>query len=137
MKTRFLPILLAVLALVAASVACSFGGELSLSNVRTARDQDGNQATTVFGPNDVIYAVADLANASQGTVVKTRWFVIDVEGADPNTLIDEGEYTVNDDFFTGAVYFSLSPATSWPPGSYAVEMYLNGQLIQTVNYTVQ
>ena len=137
MKSRTLPVLLAILALIASSLACSFGGELSLTNARTALDEDGEQATTVFGPNSTIYAVADLSNAPQGTVASSRWFAVDVPGEVPDTLIDEAEYTVSDDSFTGTVYFSLAPATAWPSGSYAVELYLNGELIQTLSYSVQ
>ena len=137
MKTRTLPILFALLALIVSSLACSVGGELSLTNARTAFDEDGNQPSTVFSSNSTIYAVADLSNAPLGTVAKSRWFAIDVPGETPNTLIDEAAYTVNEESFTGLLYFSLAPATAWPNGSYAVELYLNDELIETLAYTVE
>lgn len=136
MKTRTLPILLAVASLVASSMACAVGGGLSLTNARAAFDQGGEQATTTFSPNDTVYVVADLANAPVGTVVTSKWFATNAEGMDPNTLIDEAEITVNEDNFTGTVYFYFPPTTPWPSGSYAVELYLNGTLTTSVTFTV-
>ena len=65
MNKRTLPIYLALFVLLAASLACSFGGELSLSNAHTAFDEDGAQPTPVFAPSDAIYVVADIANAPE------------------------------------------------------------------------
>ena len=51
-----LPVLLSVLTILAAILACSLftgGGEMSLENVRTAFDSDGNDPTTVFSSSDV------------------------------------------------------------------------------------
>ena len=137
MNKRALPILLAVLALIASSLACSLGGELSLTNARTAFDDKGERPTSVFAPNDAVYVVADLANAPTGTVVTSKWFYIAVEGIDPNTLIDTADITTDKDSFTGTVHFFFPAGSNFPVGTYAVELYLNGELIQTVNFSVQ
>ena len=138
MKKRYLPILLALIVLMAASLACSFGSnELSLSNARTAFDEDGAQPTSVFAPNEAVYVVTDLANAPVGTVVNSKWYYISVEGIAPNTLIDEADITIDQDDFTGNVHFFFPADSNWPVGTYAVELYLNGTLIQTVNFSVQ
>lgn len=137
MKKRTLPILLALFALIAASLACSFGNELGLSNGRTAFDEDGAQPTSVFASSDAVYVVADLANAPVGTVINSKWYYVSVEGIDPNTLIDEASITIDEDGFTGTVHFFFPAGSDWPVGTYAVELYLNGTLIQTVNFSVQ
>ena len=137
MNKRTLPILLAVFALMAASLACAFGGKLGLSNARTAFDEDAAQPTSVFGPNDAIYVVADLSNAPVGTVVVSKWYYVSVEGMDPNTLIDEANLSIDQDNFSGTVHFFFPAGSDWPLGTYAVELYLNGELIQTVNFSVQ
>lgn len=137
MKKRTLPILLALFALMAASLACAFGGELGLANGRTAFDEDAAQPTSVFGPNDAIYVVADLSNAPVGTVVNSKWYYVSVEGVEPNTLIDEADITVDEEDFTGTVHFFFPAGSDWPVGTYAVELYLDGTLIQTVTYSVQ
>jgi hypothetical protein len=136
MKTRLLPVLLAIASLVASSLACALGGELSLTNARTAFDQEGQQVTSTFSPNDTVYVVADLANAPAGTVVSSKWFALDVEGMDPNELIDEGDISITQESFSGTVYFYFPPSTPWPSGSYAVELYLNGTLTTSVTFSV-
>lgn len=136
MKSRQLPILLAIISLVAASLACAVGGELSLSNARTSSDQDGKQVTSTFSPTDTVYVVADLSNAPLGTVVTSKWFALDVAGMEPNELIDQGDINVNEDNFSGTVYFFFPPSTPWPSGTYAVELYLNGALTTSVTFSV-
>jgi hypothetical protein len=137
MNKRTLPIFLAVFALMAASIACSFGGELSLSNARTAYDEDGAQPTSVFAPSDAIYVVADLSNAPVGTVVNSKWYYVSVEGVAPNTLIDEADITIDQESFSGTVHFFFPAGSDWPVGTYAVELYLNGTLSQSVTFSVQ
>ena len=136
MKTRNLPILLAIITLIAASLACSFT-ELSLTNGRTAFDEDGKQLTSIFAPTDAIYVVADLSNAPVGTVVASKWFAVSVEGESPNTLIDEADLVIEQESFSGTVHFFFPAGSDWTVGTYAVELYLNGALIQTVTYSIQ
>lgn len=136
MKARTLPIFLAVASLVVASLACAVGGELSLTNARAAHDEDGKQVTSTFSPTDTVYIVSDLANAPLGTVVTSKWFAVNAEGMEPNELIDEADINVNEDNFSGTVYFYFPPSTPWPSGSYAVELYLNGTLTTSVTFSV-
>ena len=137
--SKKLPVLLAVLALVASSLACAaLGGDPTLSNTRTALDQDGNQTTSVFSPSDTIYVVNDLANGVKGNLVNSSWYAADVEGVDANFLIDTVEYTVVDDTFDGTVHFFFEPPDGgWPPGTYRVEVFFNGAASATVEFTVQ
>jgi len=137
MNKRTLPIYLALFVLLAASLACSFGGELSLSNAHTAFDEDGAQPTSIFAPSDAIYVVADIANAPVGTLVVSKWYYVSVDGVAPNTLIDEADITIEEDGFTGNVHFYFPAGSEWSVGTYAVELYLNGDLVDTVNYSIQ
>lgn len=137
MNKRTFSIFLAVFALMAASLACSFGGELSLSNLRMAFDKDGKQITSTFSPNDAIYAVADLSNAVKGTSVLTKWYAVNAEGVAPNTLIDDSEIVIDQDSFDGTVHFFFDAGKNWPAGTYSVEFYLNGTLVDTLTYSVQ
>lgn len=138
MKSRKFSILLAVLALIASSLACAFG-EPSLSNVRTALDQDGSQTTSVFSETDTIYVVSDLSNGVQGNVVTSNWYAVSVEGVEPNFLIDSADISITDSSFTGTIYFFFPPPLDgrWPLGEYMVEVLFNGQLVDTVNFTVE
>ncbi|NWG34085.1 MAG: hypothetical protein HXY42_06550 [Chloroflexi bacterium] len=137
MKNK-LVVLFAVLALVAASLACSFG-EPTLDNVRTAKDQDGNQPSSVFSTTDTIYVVSDLSNGVAGNVITSKWYAVDVENTEPNLMFDEADITIDEDGFNGNVYFYYPPPVdgAWPLGSYRVEIYFNDALISAVDFTVQ
>ena len=139
MKSNKLSILLAVLALIVSTLACSFGGgEPTLSNVRTAMDEDGEQVSSVFSTSDTIYVVGDISNGKKGNVVASKWMVSNVEGYDPGYVIDEVDLTLDEDQFSYSVNFYFEPPTDgWPVGTYKVEVSFNGVLNSTVEYTVQ
>jgi hypothetical protein len=136
------PVLLALVAFLVAMLACSFGAGsaegVSLENLRTAFDEDGNSPTTVFTPSDVFYAVGDLKNAPPGTVVEANWLAVQIEGYEPDELIYE--QTINDfteESFTGTIYFELSNDSDWPLGQYKVDVYLDGTFVGSVSFSVQ
>ncbi len=138
MKHKKFSILLALAALIISSLACAFG-EPTLSNVRAAKDQDGNQVTSVFGQFDTVYIVSDLSNGVQGNVVTSKWYAVDVADTEPNFLIDTADIPIDEASFTGTIYFFFPPPVNgeWPVGTYKVEVLFNGALISTVNFTVQ
>ncbi|RIK19694.1 MAG: hypothetical protein DCC51_08560, partial [Anaerolineae bacterium] len=115
-------------------VACEFSA--STANIKSAtlaRDPNGNQPTTTFEPSETFYLIADLANAPDDTTAKAVWYAVDVgSAAPPNTLIDEASVTSG----SGTLTFNLSPDGQWAPGTYKVELYLNDELAQTLNITV-
>lgn len=132
-----LVVLFAFLALVASSLACSFG-DPALDNVRTAKDQDGNQPSTVFSATDTIYVVTDLSNGVIGNVIVSKWYAVDVEGVEANLMFDEADINIEEDGFNGTVYFYYPPQEGgWPVGSYKVEVYFNDVLVDTVEFTVE
>ncbi len=137
MNLKKYSIWLALFALVFAQLACAVG-EPTLSNVRTARDEDGKDVTSTFGAFDTIYVVTDLANGVAGNQVTSRWFFDNVPGFESGALIDESTIDVTEESFDGTVFFYFPPQTDgWPAGSYKVEVYFNGALNSTVFFTVQ
>jgi len=138
MNNKF-PVLLAILALVASSLACALGGgDPTLSNTRTALDEDGVNTTSAFAPSDTVYVVNDLANGVRGNVVSSAWYAANVEGYEVDSLIDNVEYTVEDETFDGTVHFFFEPPDGgWPLGTYRVEVSFNGALSSTVEFTIQ
>lgn len=140
--TRKLAVLLALLSIAVATLACNFitGGseEMSLENLRMAFDEDGNSPTNMYASSDVFYVVGDLSNAPAGTVVEAQWLAAQIEGYETGELIYEqaiDDFT--DERFSGTIYFQLSNDSGWPAGAYEVELYLNGNYVQTVSFTVQ
>ena len=137
-----LPVFLAILALLVASLACNFitGGskEISLGNLRTAFDQDGNILTNVYSSSDVFYVVGDLGNAPAGTVVEAKWIAVQIDEYESGELIYEqaiDDFT--DDSFSGTIYFQLSNDDGWPSGDYKADVYLNGSFVDSVAFSVQ
>ena len=137
-----LPVFLAILALLVASLACNFitGGskEISLGNLRTAFDQDGNILTNVYSSSDVFYVVGDLGNAPAGTVVEAKWIAVQIDEYESGELIYEqaiDDFT--DESFSGTIYFQLSNDDGWPSGGYRADVYLNGSFVDSVAFSVQ
>jgi hypothetical protein len=137
MKNKFV-VLLAVLSLVTSSLACAaLSTELGLTNLRMAFDQDGNNVTTTFAPTDIFYAVADLANAPQGTKVDAKWTAVNAADTEPNLEFQTQTLDITEESFSGSIYFQLSNDEGWPTGQYKVDLYLNGTLAQTAEFSVQ
>jgi len=125
-------VVLTVIALLA--LACNFSVSTArITSAEMARDQDGADPTTVFAEDDTFYAIVDLANAPDDTVVKASWTAVAVEGVEPNLLIDETEIETGD----GTLYFELSNSDLWPAGKYKVDIYLNDKLAETLEFEVQ
>jgi serine protease Do len=120
-------------------VACGGDGaevNFSTANIQDpvlAKDEAGNEPATVFNPEDTVYVLADLKNAPPDTTVRAVFTAVDVAGEAANTKIDEVEVTGSG----GPLVFNLSPANPWPGGDYQVELYLDGELDQTLSYKVE
>jgi len=135
MKRSYLIIGLAVSSLVFASLACSFAfSSAKVENVRLASDEAGSAPTTTFAQTDTFYLLGELNNAPDDTKLKTSWIAVEVEDTAADTLIDEAELTSGDGTFT----FNLQNDQGlWPPGKYKVDLYLNDELEQTLEFQVE
>jgi hypothetical protein len=124
-----------LVALLSATLAC--GGEVSVSTAKVAdaymsTDEGGTDRTTAYAQDAVFYAQVDLQNAPDDTVLKAVWSVVDAQDTDPGLVINETEYTTGSD-----VYFTLSNNDLWPIGTYKVDIHLDGELVDTINFSVQ
>jgi hypothetical protein len=134
MKKNLWVFLLAVVMLLAAILACSFSASTAnIAEAWMARDEAGEQKTDVFAQDEVFYCKVELANAPDDTMVKASWTAVNVEGEEPNIFLDETELTTGDNILT----FELSNNGLWPTGSYKVDVYLNGELDQTLAFEVR
>ena len=125
-------LVLTVLLLV--SLACNFAASTaSVSDAYMARDEDGDDPTTVFAQEEVFYCLVTLKNAPDDTALKAVWKTVNVEGEESGMVIDEVELTAG----SGKHSFSLSNENLWPFGTYSVEIYMNGELQQTVEFSVE
>jgi hypothetical protein len=89
---------------------------------------------TVFAPDQTFYCIVELANAPDDTKLKAVWTAVEVEGEQPDLLIDEVEMTAEE----GNVFtFDLTNNGLWPVGKYKVDLYLNDELDRTLEFEVQ
>jgi hypothetical protein len=139
---KIIPPLLALLTLIFSSLACEAAGTptaepVSLENLRLAYDEFGLQETSTFSVSDVIYAVAELKNAPQGAVVEAVWTAVDVTDTDTDSEIQEQTLDIEEESFSGTIYFRLSNVDYWPSGLYRVDIYLNGEPAQSLEFNVE
>ncbi|MBE2220819.1 MAG: trypsin-like peptidase domain-containing protein [Anaerolineae bacterium] len=113
--------------------ACGGSAAPQISKVVLSKDEDGSRSTTVFGPTDTFYLIAD-ADGPENTSAKATWTAVNAENVDPNYLIDEVEQT-----YTGSntLTFDLKSDNPWPVGEYKVDLSLNGEPVQSVTFRVQ
>lgn len=124
----------ATVILLASILACGFSASTAnIADAWMAQDYEGTQRTTTFGQSDVFYCLVDLDNAPDDTTVKASWTAVEVEGADPNTFIDEALLTTG----SGSLHFELSNDSLWPVGRYKVDLYLNDELDRTLEFEVR
>ena len=78
-----------------------------------------------------------LAGIEVGSLIQSKWYAVDVEGVDPNSEINTSDYTYEAGI--GYVYFQLSTSDGgdWPPGSYRVELYLDGTKVGEQGFSVR
>lgn len=138
MKSRIWPLVLSAVALVFAVMACA-GIETTptVSNIRMTTDDAGETPTSTYAPGDDFFVFADLAGIEVGSLIQSKWYAVDVEGVDPNTEINTSDYTYEAGI--GYVYFQLSTSDGgdWPPGSYRVELYLDGTKVGEQGFAVR
>lgn len=134
MLRKRLMFLLVLSTLVLSSLACEFSASTAnISEAKMARDAEGTQPTTTFAPTDTFYCLVTLTNAPDDTSVRAVWTAVEVEGTDPNTVIDES--TVESG--SGTLEFNLTNSNPWPAGQYKVDLYMNDELKQTIEFSVQ
>jgi serine/threonine protein kinase len=99
-------------------------------------DSPDGTATTSFSPTDhTVYAIVKLNKIAGGTQVRFTWIAVDVAGEQQGSKIRDVDYTMG--AMENIVKAHLTLPQDWPTGQYKVEVYLNGNLEQTIEYTVE
>jgi hypothetical protein len=131
---RHLSVLMVVAAVIAILAACGGvgGGPLAVEEV-TMSASEGGPASTTFNPSDhVIYSEIRLNRVETGLTVHLVWTAADT------TAGQDIEVATKD--FTSLAANTISAQVElpndWPTGTYTLDIYLNGTLAKTVDYTV-
>lgn len=112
--------------------------EIFVDQIQMAKDEDGKvgASTTSFNPSEhTVRVVITLNKAKAGTKLRAVWLAADVEGMPKNRELKSVDYTTTS--FDKKVPGYLTWSQDWPKGTYRVEVYINGALDKTLNYTVE
>jgi hypothetical protein len=88
-----------------------------------------NEADT-FAPRDTVYAAVHTTGTAQGVQVVGRWTFQDGQ------VVDERTESISP---TGDTYteFHIAKPSGWPAGKYTLHVLVNGQEVQTKDFTVK
>ena len=138
MKSPKLSLMFSAVALVFAVMACA-GVETTptVSNIRMTTDDTGETPTSTYAPGDDFFVFADLSGIEVGSLIQSKWYTVDVQDLEPNLEINTSDYTYEANI--AYVYFQLSTSEGgdWPPGSYRVELYLDGTKVGEQGFAVR
>ncbi len=136
MKFKRVAFLLAIAALIASIFACSSTPSgPSTSNFYMASDQNGQNKTTTFSPDQNFYAFFDVSNVKAGTKFEAQWYALNVQGTDATKPFQTTDYTYASGIST--VYFQLTNSDKWPTGNYKVQIFMDGTKIGELTFNVQ
>ena len=135
MKTNRIKILTALIVVMLTVLACGFNfSTAKITSAKMTANPDTEQETNIFSQDQTFYCIVVLENAPEETTIKAVWTAVNVEGEQPNLMIDEAEITAgNENVFT----FNLQNNGLWPKGKYKVDLYLNNNLDRTLEFEVQ
>lgn len=131
----FVGALCAVFVFVGAS--CSFT-TANLSDTTMAKEVDSEtqeplDSTDTFKANTpVIYCATKVSNAPPETMVKSVW-----RYTEPGSEQEIDSYTLEADGSAWAAFSLSKPDAGWPKGSYEVDLYIDDEIQETKNFTVE
>ena len=115
-------------------------GIIKEAHVAKDNGQGGpGEETDTFGPTDkTIHCVVELAEPKPGATIRYSWWLVEAEGENneriKNEKIQDFEYTTKPD--ERIVHGHMTMPDDWPPGEYRVDVYVNGNLEESVEYNV-
>lgn len=92
-------------------------------------DDSPGEAVVAFGPKDTVYVSMWTANTPVGTEIAARWF-----GPDGQQITEDK--IVTDRAGDGYTSFHAANTNGWKPGTYRVDILLNGAPAGSTTFTV-
>jgi ABC-type glycerol-3-phosphate transport system substrate-binding protein len=133
MMRRLSALLVFALASASALSACGGGGPLAVEEVVMSASEGGPGATT-FSPSDhTIYSEVRLNRVETGLTVKLVWTAVDTS-AGQDIEVATKDFT---SLAANTINAQVELPNDWPTGSYKLDIYLNGTLAKTADYSVQ
>ena len=94
-----------------------------------------------FMPDDTFAVLVFLSDAKVGTKVKAVWTIVDAGGHEDEKILEK-KVDLTAEAIKGVeeanrINFTLSHDKPYPTGDYKVDIYLNGELDKTVEFTIK
>lgn len=115
----------------AAAAPAPAGARIERITVAKAVNSDDSpgEATATFGKSDTVYVSMWTASAPVGTEIRARWF-----GPDNQQITEDR--IVTDRAGDGYTSFHAANTSGWAPGTYRIEILLNGAPAGSTTFTV-
>src|SRR5260370_1045100 len=116
--------------------------EVTIEKTVLAREvEDRFEPVKSFKPDDTFAVLVFLSEPKIGTHVKAIWTIVDAGGTE-NKKILEKEVEITAKAIEGVeepnrINFSLTHDDPFPAGDYKTEIYLNDELVKTVEFKVK
>ena len=105
----------------------------SIGNAWLATDEKGATHTTVYSQDATFNLFVELKNAPSDMQLKAIWIAVNADGLAPNSVIHETDYISNKQL----IRFYLANDVPWAPGSYKVDIFLNGIVDKSLAFEVK
>jgi len=132
---------LVALLLLGSALACSV--EFSTAHLEGAAlyaDSEGTTRSRTFAPNDAIYVIATLKDAPADAAVHAVWSQVtrDEQGKVIAAVqVDEDERSGGDPRVVFALTHADPAQGAWPRGAYRVELFIDGERAQTLDFSIK
>ena len=117
--------------------------EVSIEKLTLVKDSgESFKEVESFKPNDTFGVLVKLnAEPPAGTKVKAIWIAADAGGMKDKKILEKevtfSKEALKDAKIKDRVDFTLSHDNPYPAGDYKVEIYLNGDLTDTVEFSIE
>lgn len=113
--------------------ACGGGGPLAVQSVALAATEGGTPVTAFSASDHVIHAAIELNRIEPGLTAKVVWTAVDTT-AGQGIEVAQNEFT---SLAANNIKAQVELPNDWPTGTYKLDIYLNGSLAKTVDFTVE
>jgi hypothetical protein len=116
--------------------------EVQVEKLTLVRDTGENfEAVKKFKTTDTFGVLVKLSDAKAGTKVKAVWIAANAGGMEDKKIFEK-EVTFTEETLKSAkikdrVDFTLSHDNPYPTGEYKVEIYLNGELADSIDFEIE
>jgi hypothetical protein len=134
MRTKKWSLTLALILMISSGLGSSFGfTAANIISVKVGKDKGVTRQADSFGPQDTVYATAQIANVANPVDVKAQLFVEDIPGQQPGPI--NGLAATVKMVRNGTADFSFSaPTKGWPKGRYGIEVVVLDEHGETMDH---